>query len=103
MKYTKIKRLVSFGMHNNIELEAEIKEGERVEDVDLKLQKKISGLINDQEYREKLHDDVPILEQVKKDLESDIDHLTEKKRKIVDWFSNHNIPIDLLKDSEMPF
>jgi len=72
MKITKIRRLVSFGMHENISLEADIEDGETVKQVDSMLRQKIKDLINSDNERKELFYDVEILLRQKKIFEDNI-------------------------------
>lgn len=108
MKFTKIKRLVSFGEHENIELEAEIEEGETVEQVHASVLEKIYkeiGRLRDMDLvRYDLSELTRLVEMKlghKERLDEEILALKNKKNAIEKWLEKFSISQEAF--DEIPF
>ncbi len=103
MKFTKIRRLISFGMHDNISLEGEIEEGETVEQADEILRAEIKKRINDDgERRELLYR----VEDLKQDLEAykaDCEKLNKIKNGNIDLLEKAGIELKEIFATDIPF
>lgn len=110
MKFTKIKRLVSFGNHENISLEAEIGDGDDLAECHQTLLDSIHGQINLYEQAHALTLNLGGLQAATnsrldwiRQLESQVKELQDKKIKIESWLSKFNISSDAFSESEIPF
>lgn len=110
MKITKIKRLVSFGNHENIEMEAEIQEFDDVTACHQKLLDSIRAQISNYGTCLSLTLSAENLEQLiqsklnrKQRIESDIESLEKRKAKIEAWLEKFNINPNAFDPNEIPF
>lgn len=110
MKITKIKRLVSFGEHENIELEAELSDGDTVDQVHKNLLVEIYkqiGKLRDMDYVTRSIDELQQtldsrLNRIKQ-LGVDIMDLEQKKAGIEEWLKKFDISPNAFDNSEIPF
>jgi hypothetical protein len=110
MIFTKIKRLVSFGNHENIELEAKIEDGEDLTECHGKLVNEIynqiglyEGALNLQFNLDEMQQTINSKLDWIKSLEKQIEALQDQKTKIESWLSKFRISVSAFNDDEIPF